>query len=91
MITIKWFTGLNMKEELKQRYRERAKQYRLDINRDVSDDSMKEINAEATEKEEQVALPNTVVIHLVRNRNYNVQVDGQENRSGRHRHNHGTV
>lgn len=91
MITIKWFTGLNMKEELKQRYRELAKQYRPDINKDVSDDSMKEINAEATEKEEQVALPNIVVIHLVRNRNYDVQVDGQENRPGGYRSHYDAV
>lgn len=104
MTTIKWFTGLNTKEELKQQYRELAKQYHPDINKDVSDDSMKEINAEydalyslvlqgvdlttyvfteTTEKEEQVALPNVVVIHLVRNRNYDVQVDDTENIYGR--------
>ena len=36
------------------------------------------VSTEATEKEEQVALPNVIVVHLVRNRNYDVQVDETE-------------
>ena len=94
MTTIKWFNGLNTKEELKQQYRELAKQYHPDINKDVSDDSMKEINAEydalytlviqgvdlntyhaeSTEKQKTdvVALPNAVIIHLVRNKDFNL-------------------
>ena len=47
MKSLKWFSGyINNKDVLKARYRELVKQYHPDVNKDASDEEIKEINGE---------------------------------------------